>query len=159
MWIVPTRGFASLGWQEFSLPDGVRYFSNDTLHTVTDVDLSHAERLESVTNFLEGHDTEVLPPPEWELWLREASGSTAAFIKAWVHHGARMVLLERPSSDPGEIINKGLDSTSLRVHLPSVVVLMFRQRRIWNTNTGHLWCRIPPMHCCHRDLFPKPSTS
>ena len=156
---MPTRRFASLGWQEFSLPDGVRYFSNDTLHTVTDVDLSHAERLESVTTFLEGHDTEVSPPPEWELWLREASGSTADFIKAWVHHGARMVLFERPSSDPGEIINKGLDSTSLRVHLPSVVVLMFRQRRIWNTNTGHLWCRIPPMRCCHRDLFPKPSTS
>ena len=129
MWSVPVRRFASLGWQEFSLPDGVRYFSNATLHTVTDVDLSHAERLEAVTTFLEGHDTDVLPPPEWELWLREANGTTTAFIKAWVHHGARMVLLERPSSDPGEIINKGFDSTSPRDRLPSAVVLTIRQRR------------------------------
>lgn len=159
MVIVPMRRFASLGWQEFSLPDGVRYFSNDTLHTVTDVDLSRAERLDAVMIFLEGQNTEVLPPPEWELWLREASGSPAAFVKSWVHHGARMVLLERPSSDPGEIMNKGLDSTLLGVRPPSVVVLTFRQRRTWNTNTGRLWCRILLMRCCHRDLSPKPSTS
>jgi hypothetical protein len=109
---MPLRRFASQGWNEFLLPDGVRYFSNATLHTVTDVDLSNAEKLDAITTFLEGHDTEVLPPPDWELWLREASGPTTAFIplKAWVHHGARMVLLERPSSDPGEIMNKGADS-------------------------------------------------
>ena len=26
MWSVPVRRFASLWWQEFSLPDGIRYF-------------------------------------------------------------------------------------------------------------------------------------
>jgi hypothetical protein len=129
MWSVPARRFTSLGWQEFSLPDGVRYFSNATIHTVTDVDLSHPESLDAVTTFLEGHDTDISPPPEWELWLREANGTTAAFIKAWVHHGARMVLLERPSSDPGEFINKSLDSTSPRIYPPLVLVLMFRQRQ------------------------------
>lgn len=129
LWPVPTRRFASLGWQEFSLPDGALYFSNTTLHTVTDVDLRSAERLDAITTYLEGLDTEVLPPPEWELWLRDAnaSGSMTGFvpIKAWVHHGARMVLSERPSSDPGEIINKGVDSKLLRVHLPRCLCRCF----------------------------------
>ena len=122
LWPVPMRRLGSLGWQEFSLPDGALYFSNSTLHTITDVDLRNAERLDAITTYLEGRDTEVLPPPEWELWLRDASasGSTTAFIpvKAWVHHGARMVLSERPSSDPGDIINKGVDSKLPRAHLP-----------------------------------------
>jgi hypothetical protein len=113
------RRFASLGWQEFLLPDGARYFSNPALHIVTDVDLRNAEKLEVTTAFLDGRDPEVLPPPEWELWLREASKPTTAsfMLKAWVHHEARMVLFERPSSDPGEIINKDVDSKLLRVHV------------------------------------------
>jgi len=117
LWPAPMRRFASLGWQEFLLPDGARYFSNTTLHTVTDVDLCNTERLDAITMFLEGRNTDVLPPPEWELWLRDASGPTTTFIplKAWVHHKARMVLFERPSLDPGEIINKGVDSKLLRV--------------------------------------------
>ena len=119
LWSAPVRKFASLGWQEFLLPDGARYFSNSTLHVVTDVDLRNAERLDVITTFLDGHDTEVLPPPEWELWLRDASElSTAPFLaKAWVHHMARMVLFERPSSDPGGIINKDVKSESQRVHV------------------------------------------
>jgi hypothetical protein len=113
------RRYASLGWQEFSLPDGARYFSNPTLHIVTDVDLRNAERLDVITAFLDGRDPEVLPPPEWELWLREArEANTASFlIKAWVHHTARMVLFERPSSDPGEIIKKDFDSKLPRIHV------------------------------------------
>jgi hypothetical protein len=142
LWLVPMRRFASLGWQEFSLPDGALYFSNTTLHTVTDVDLRNAERLDAIRTYLEGRDTEVLPPPEWELWLRDASASrsTTAFIpfKAWVHHGARMVLSERPSSDPGEIINKGVDSKLLRVSPASLLTLMFRQRQTWSFSTGRL---------------------
>lgn len=114
------RRFAGLGWQEFSLPDGARYFSNPALHIVTDVDLRNAERLDVITAFLDGRDPEVLPPPEWELWLREASeAATGSFlIKAWVHHEAQMVLFERPSSDPGEIIRKDVDSELPRVHVP-----------------------------------------
>ena len=113
------RKFASLGWQEFLLPDGARYFSNSTLHVVTDVDLRNTERLDVITTFLDGRDPEVLPPPEWELWLRDASEPTTAsfLVKAWVHQKARMVLFERPSSDPGEIINKDVDSKSARVHV------------------------------------------
>jgi hypothetical protein len=113
------RRYASLGWQEFSLPDGARYFSNPTLHVVTDVDLRNAERLDVITTLLDGGDSEVLPPPEWELWLREASQPTTAsfLLKAWVHHAARVVLFERPSSDPGEIINKDVDSELLRIHV------------------------------------------
>lgn len=114
---MPMRRFASLGWQEFLLPDGTRYFSNSTLHIVTDVDLRNAERLDAITTFLDGRDTDVLPPPEWESWLRDVSGptTTTAFVplRAWVHHGARMVLFERPSSDPGEIMNKYVDSKLL----------------------------------------------
>ncbi len=113
------RRFASLGWQEVLLPDGARYFSNPNLHVVTDVDLRNAERVDVITTFLDERDPETLPPPEWELWLRDASESTTAssLIKAWVHHKARMVLFERPSSDLGEIMNKGVDSTLLRVYV------------------------------------------
>ncbi|KAH9981599.1 hypothetical protein BJV74DRAFT_854774 [Russula compacta] len=116
-WPVPMRQFASLGWQEFLLPDGTRYFSNSTLHTVTDVDLRNAERLEAITTFLDGRDTEVLSPPGWELWLRDASEPTTTrvfvLLKAWVHHGARMVSFERPSSNPGEIMNKYADKRDM----------------------------------------------
>ena len=119
LWPAATRKFASLGWQEFMLPDGARYFSNPTLHIVTDVDLRNAERLDATTAYLDGRESEVLPPPEWELWLRDAGEPTAASfpLKVWVHHVARMVLFERPSSDPGEIMNKGVDSELLRVHV------------------------------------------
>ena len=113
------RRFASLGWQEVSLPDGVRYFSNPNLRIVTDVDLRNAERLDVVTTFIDGCDPETLPQPEWELWLRDARESTSAsiLIKAWVYHKGRMVLLERPSLNPGEIMNKDFDSKLLRVYV------------------------------------------
>jgi hypothetical protein len=90
------------------LPGGARYFSNPTLHVVTVVDLCNTERLDVITTFLDERDPEVLPPPEWELWLREVSepATASSLVKAWVHHVARMVLFERPSLDPGEIINK-----------------------------------------------------
>lgn len=116
-WPVPMRKFASLGWQEVLLPDGAHYFSNPNLRIVTDVDLRNAERLDVITTFLDGCDPETLPQPEWELWLRDARESTSAsfLIKAWVYHKARMVFFERPSSDPGEIMNKDVDSKLLRV--------------------------------------------
>jgi hypothetical protein len=115
MWPVPMRRFASIGWQEIVLPDGSRYFSNSTLHVVTDIDLRNSERLDAVMAFLEGRDMDILPPQGWELWLRDAGESTTTLIpaKAWVHHGTRMVLFDRPSSDPGEVINKVVDSRAL----------------------------------------------
>ena len=118
-WSVPMRRFAGLGWQEVLLPDGARYFTNPNLRIVTDVDLRNAERLDLVTTFLDGCDPETLPQPEWELWLRDARESTSAsfLIKAWVYHKGRMVLLERPSLDPGEIMNKDFDSKLLRVYV------------------------------------------
>ena len=118
MWPVPMRRFASTGWQEIVLPDGSRYFSNSTLHVVTDIDLRNSERLDAVMTFLEGHDMDILPPQGWELWLRDASESTTTFIpaKAWVHHETRVVLFDRPSSDPGEVINKDVDSRPLALH-------------------------------------------
>lgn len=120
MWPIPMRRFASIGWQEIVLPDGSSYFSNSTLHVVTDIDLRNSERLDAVTTFLEGRDMDILPPQGWELWLRDAGESTShtTFIpaKAWVHHGTRMVLIERPSSDPGEVIHKDVDSRPLALH-------------------------------------------
>jgi hypothetical protein len=115
MWPVPMRRFASIGWQENVLPDGSRYFSNSTLHVVTDIDLRNSERLDAVMAFLEGHDMDILPPQGWELWLRDAGESTTTLIpaKAWVHHGTRMVLFDRPSSDPGEVINKVVDKSDM----------------------------------------------
>jgi hypothetical protein len=123
-WPMPMRQFASLGWQEFLLPDGARYFSNPSLRIVTDVDLRNAERLEAIATSFDPRDTEVLPPPEWELWLRDAGEPTTAFIplKAWVHHGARVVLFERPSSDPGEVIDKVVDSKLLRIYVHKAFV-------------------------------------
>lgn len=117
MWPVPMRRFTSMGWQENVLPDGSRYFSNPTLHVVTDIDLRNSERLDAVTSFLEGGDMDILPPQGWELWLRDAGESTT-FIpaKAWVHHGTRMVLFKRPSSDPGEVMHKDVDSRPLAIH-------------------------------------------
>jgi hypothetical protein len=92
------RRFASIGWQEIVLPDGSSYYSNSTLHVVTDIDLRNSERLDAVTTFLEGRDMDILPPQGWELWLRDAGASTTTFIpaKAWVHHGTRMVLFDAP---------------------------------------------------------------
>jgi hypothetical protein len=112
------RRFSSLGWQEFVLPDGARYFSNPTLHIVTDFDLRDTERLDAMTILLDGSDAEVFPPKGWELWLRDTAEPTTAFLqaKAWVHHGARAVLLERPSSDTGEEMSKDVDSKLLAIH-------------------------------------------
>ncbi|KAI9512436.1 hypothetical protein F5148DRAFT_902127 [Russula earlei] len=103
---VPTRQFTSVDWQEFSLPDGTHYFANSTLHTITDVDLRNTEKLDAVTRFLDRCDKEDLPPPEWELWLRDGGEPTTLFIphRAWIHHGSRMVVFERP---PG--ISKDVD--------------------------------------------------
>ena len=118
MWPIPLRRFASIGWQEIVLPDGSSYFSNSALHVVTDIDLRNSEKLDAVTTFLEGRDMDILPPQGWELWLRDAGGSTTTFIpeKAWIHHGTRMVLFERPSSDPGEVMHKDVDSRLLTLH-------------------------------------------
>lgn len=124
LWPVPMRPFASIGWQELVLPDGSRYFSNSTLHVVTDIDLRTSERLDAVMTFLEGRDTDILPPQGWELWLRDAGESTTTFIpaKAWVHHGSRMVLFERPSSDPGEVIHKDVDKNDMEYQYWSYMV-------------------------------------
>ncbi|KAI9508917.1 hypothetical protein F5148DRAFT_979083, partial [Russula earlei] len=124
LWPVPMRQFATLGWQEFLLPDGTRYFSNSTLHIVTDVDLRNSERLDSITTHFDGRDSDVLPPQEWELWLRDASARTTPYIplKAWVHHGTRTVLFERPSTDPGEILNKVVDKTDMEYEYWSFMV-------------------------------------
>jgi hypothetical protein len=102
------RGFAKLGWEEFSLPDLTRYFSNPNLRIVTDLDLRKNERLDSITTFLEAQDTQVPPPPEWELWLHEVDGSTTAFtpLKAWIHHGSRKLSHHFPSQQPNEIIDQ-----------------------------------------------------
>ncbi|KAI9512449.1 hypothetical protein F5148DRAFT_903461 [Russula earlei] len=107
--------FTSIDWQECSLPDGTRYYVNPTLHTITDVDLRNTERLDAVTRFLDRCDMEDVPPPEWELWLRDSSESRTVFIphRAWVHHGLRILVFERPGSHPG--ISKDVDST-LRKH-------------------------------------------
>lgn len=124
MWPVPMRRFASLGWQEIVLPDGSRYFSNSTLHVVTDIDLRNAERLDAVTAFLEGRDMDILPPQGWELWLRDAGESTTTFIpaKAWVHHGTRTVVFERPPSDLGEVIYKDVDKSDMEYQYWSYMV-------------------------------------
>jgi len=102
-------------WQEFLLPDGSRYFLDPILNIVTDFDLRNAERLHSVTRFLHGCHTEIPPPPEWGLWLRNASESTTTFIPlmTWVHHEARKVVFERPALDLRGFIYKDIDSKLL----------------------------------------------
>jgi len=73
-------------WQEFLLPDGSCYFLNRILNIVTDFDLRDAESLQAVTKYIHGRHTEIPPPPEWGLWLYNASGPNTAFIPliAWV---------------------------------------------------------------------------
>ncbi|KAI9510671.1 hypothetical protein F5148DRAFT_1177674 [Russula earlei] len=95
--------FNDFEWQEFVLPDDTRYFSHSTLDIITDVDLRNAERLDAVTGFLNQRDAEILPPPEWELWLRDPDVSTTGFTMhiAWIHHGERMVVFKHPASDSG----------------------------------------------------------
>ncbi|KAI9509562.1 hypothetical protein F5148DRAFT_740940 [Russula earlei] len=109
--IVSVHRFASIGWQEHLLLDGTRYFSNATLHVVTDLDLHKSEELDAVTRFLDGPDTEILPPSQWELWLRDGNESRRGFIpvKAWVHHGARMVASKHPGSDLDGHVNEAID--------------------------------------------------
>jgi hypothetical protein len=113
------RRFSSLGWQEYVLPDGARYFSNPTLHIVTDINLRDTERLDAMTMLLDGSDTEVSPPKGWELWFRDTTEPTTTFLqaKAWVHHGARTVLLERPTLGPGEEMSKDVDSKLLTIRV------------------------------------------
>ncbi|KAI9509554.1 hypothetical protein F5148DRAFT_740835 [Russula earlei] len=108
---VPMGRLASAGWQEFVLPDGTRYFSNRALNVVADVDLRDAERLTAVTRFLDGDDVETLTQPEWELWLRDSSELTTAFIprQAWIHHGERMAVFKPTAPDPGELMNEDID--------------------------------------------------
>jgi len=102
-------------WKEFLLPDGSRYFLDPILNIVTNYDLRDTERLHDVTRFINECLTKAPPPPEWELWLHNASGSTTAFIPlmAWVHHGARAVMFKRPASDLMEFICKDIDSELL----------------------------------------------
>ncbi|KAI0307190.1 hypothetical protein B0F90DRAFT_534019 [Multifurca ochricompacta] len=126
MWPVPMRRYASLGWQEFVLPDGARYFSNSTLRIVTDNDLRNAGRLDAITAFLDESEAEVLPPQGWELWVRDAGESTtnSSFFlaNAWVHHETRKVLFERPPSGPGEGIHKHVDKADMEYQYWSYVV-------------------------------------
>jgi hypothetical protein len=112
-------GFADLGWQERSLPDSTRYFSHTERQIVTDIDLGNADSLQSITTFLDSGYTEIRPPPDWELWLRESSELTAVFAprKSWIHHGARKLSHDCPSSKPKEAINKPDDGTFVRFHL------------------------------------------
>ncbi|KAI9508967.1 hypothetical protein F5148DRAFT_821984 [Russula earlei] len=86
--------FTNIEWQEFLLPDGTRYFSNPTLHIVADIDLRKTERLDAITRFLDGSETEILPLPGWELWLRDAN---------------RLVAFEHPGSDLGELMNEDIE--------------------------------------------------
>ncbi|KAI9509561.1 hypothetical protein F5148DRAFT_741679 [Russula earlei] len=111
MGLVSVHRFASVGWQEYLLLDGKRYFSNAALRVVTDVDLRHAKGLDAVMRFLDGPDTEIFPPPQWELWLRDGNETRREFIpvKAWVHHGARMVVSKHPESDLARHVNEGID--------------------------------------------------
>lgn len=124
MWPIPMRRFTNTGWQDIVLPDGSSYYSNSTLHVVTDIDLRNSERLDAVTTYLEGRDMDILPPQGWELWLRDAGASTTTFIpaKAWVHHGTRMLLFQRPSSDPGEVIPKDVDKSDMEYQYWSYMV-------------------------------------
>ncbi|KAI9509548.1 hypothetical protein F5148DRAFT_978126 [Russula earlei] len=102
---------ASVEWQEFLLPDGSRYFSHRTLRIVTDVDLRGVERLDAITRFLDEPNMETIPPPGWELWLRDGHKSTISFIpsQAWIHHGKRMVVFESPAPDLGELMSSDID--------------------------------------------------
>ncbi|KAI9509558.1 hypothetical protein F5148DRAFT_741028 [Russula earlei] len=116
--LVSVDRFAIIGWQEYLILDGTRYFSNATLHVVTDVDLRKSEELDAVTRFLDGPDTEILPPPQWELWLRDGNESTQGFIpvKVWIHHGARMVVSKHPGSDLVKHLNEGIDRMESEYH-------------------------------------------
>jgi len=103
-------------WQEFLLPDGSCYFLNRILNIVTDFDLRDAESLQAVTKYIHGRHTEIPPPPEWGLWLYNASGPNTAFIPliAWVNHGARKVVFGSPTSlELGGFICKDIDSKLL----------------------------------------------
>ncbi|KAI0337961.1 hypothetical protein BDW22DRAFT_1338908 [Trametopsis cervina] len=109
IWPSIDRSFRSLGWAEHVLPDSSLYYSNRDLRVTTEVDLRNAKKLDGITDYLDKkrpHES-ALPPPGWELWIRDNSKLAFDFIpiRSWISHQDRILTLEPPTSPAGEIVS------------------------------------------------------
>lgn len=107
-WPSMDRGYKALGWAEHILPDSSLYYFHHDLRVTTEVDLRNAKKLESVAEYLDKkRPTEpALPPPGWELWLRDNSMLQFDFIpvRCWVSHKDRVLTLEPPTAAATEAV-------------------------------------------------------
>lgn len=108
IWPTPARNFEAFGWKEIMLPDSSFYYSHPDLHVTTDIDMRNYVKMEAVTAYLGGRDTDdqgVLPSEGWELWLKDAALSKDEFIpgRAWVNHAKRVISLEKPVVETSEV--------------------------------------------------------
>ncbi|KAH7887288.1 hypothetical protein F5I97DRAFT_812378 [Phlebopus sp. FC_14] len=100
-----SRPYTARGWIEFSLPHGLRYFTNRESRATTDVDLRNLAKLDEVTLAI---DNVGGVPEGCELWLRAPDGgkkgwrrskvSTGPVIR-WVDHRSRRILNEAPTDE------------------------------------------------------------
>jgi len=107
-WPSMERNFKTLGWAEHILPDSTLYYSHHELRVATEVDLRIPKKLDAVMEYLDKKrpNEPALPPPGWELWLRDNSKLMFDFIpvRSWVSHKNRLLSLDPPSSPAGEAV-------------------------------------------------------
>ncbi|PSR83451.1 hypothetical protein PHLCEN_2v5723 [Hermanssonia centrifuga] len=101
-WPMIERSFKSLGWTEHILPDSSVYYAHHNMRVVTDIDLRNARKLDAVTDYFDKKQPRetLLPPPSWELWLRDVSKTRyeSSLVKCWVNHEGRILTFETPAS-------------------------------------------------------------
>ncbi|KAI0690265.1 hypothetical protein BC835DRAFT_1365422 [Cytidiella melzeri] len=107
-WPSMDRSYKTLGWVEHLLPDSSLYYSHRNLRVVTEVDLRNAKKLEAVSQYLDKKrpSEPALPPPGWELWLRDNSKLAFDFIpvQCWISHKDRILTMDPPMTPAGEIV-------------------------------------------------------
>lgn len=100
-----TRLHVSRGWTEYALPHGIRYYVNEDIRAITDLDLRNSTKLDEVSNVVDTADD---VPQGCEMWIRTGTNAKKGWRKhkagsepvlVWVDHRYRRVLNEVPSDD------------------------------------------------------------
>jgi hypothetical protein len=154
-WPSIDRGYKALGWTEHILPDSSVYYSHRDLRVTTEVDLRNSKKLESVAEYLDKkRPTEpALPPPGWELWLRDNSRLQIDFIpvRCWVSHNDRVLTLEPPTAAATEAVTTLTDDEREHSCFSNFCISCSYDIQVltWNTGTG-LTLRSTPLMSLYR---------
>ncbi|KAF7798394.1 hypothetical protein EIP86_009615 [Pleurotus ostreatoroseus] len=100
MWPSVHRKFEAHGWSQHILPDSTVYFFHSEMRVATDIDLRNDKKVETVMLYLTSKPKAgpVLPPPGWELWLRDAGKGRYDFtpIRGFISHDERVLTFDMP---------------------------------------------------------------